>query len=140
MPEFKGAAKILLSRSTHITPSSMTPPQTRAQSLRRAPGQKEYAMPTPGRDTQTWRRLRLQCFRRDKAANAPCALCGDPIDYTLKPSSCRDAWEPDHKLPIDTHPQFAEVPENIQPAHLRCNRAKRNKAGVNNLGERSREW
>ena len=97
-------------------------------------------MPTAGRDTQSWRKLRLQCFRRDKAANAVCHICGQPIDYSLKPSSCPDAWEPDHRLPVDTHPELAEIPSNILPSHQRCNRSKGKKAGITNLGNRSRAW
>ena len=31
------------------------------------------------------RRLRLQCFERDRKANAPCRWCPDPIDYSLGP-------------------------------------------------------
>lgn len=98
-------------------------------------------MPRPGRDTWTWKHvIKPQCFARDKANNARCGICKDVIDYSLKPSSTPDAYEPDHILPVDTHPELAEVPENIQASHRRCNRAKRNKAGVDNLGNRSRDW
>lgn len=93
-----------------------------------------------GRNTAAWNRLRLQCFKRDRAACAPCHLCGQPIDYTLEPSSTPDAWEPDHILPVSTHPELAEVPTNIAASHRRCNRARRNKAGITNLGRPSREW
>ena len=94
----------------------------------------------PGRTTQTWRRLRLQCFRRDKASDAPCWICGGQIDYAAEPSSTADAWEPDHRIPVAAHPELAEVPENILPSHRRCNRAKRDRAAVDALGERSRDW
>ena len=97
-------------------------------------------MPKAGRTTVEWQRLRKQCFARDKAANAVCAICGEPIRYDLKPSSDKDAWEPDHKIPVNKHPELAEVPENIQPSHVRCNRAKKDKAGINELGNRSRIW
>lgn len=60
-------------------------------------------MPRAGRDTQEWRRLRKQCFARDKAAHAPCHICGQPIDYGLKPSSTPDAWEPDHRFTVKSH-------------------------------------
>lgn len=94
----------------------------------------------PGRDTPAWRRMRLACFKRDRAADAPCHLCGQPIDYSLAPSSTPDAWEPDHILTVSTHPELAEVPENIAASHRRCNRSRRNKAGITNLGRPSREW
>lgn len=97
-------------------------------------------MPRAGRDTQEWRRLRKQCFARDKAAHAPCHICGQPIDYGLKPSSTPDAWEPDHRFTVKSHPELAELPENILPSHSRCNRARGDKASINNLGNQSRNW
>ncbi|MBQ1449899.1 MAG: HNH endonuclease [Eggerthellaceae bacterium] len=70
----------------------------------------------------------------------PCWICGQPIDYDAKPSSTPDSWEPDHRFSVHTHPELAEVPENILPSHKRCNRAKGAKAGICNLGQPSREW
>lgn len=93
-----------------------------------------------GRTTQTWRRLRLQCYERDRAKDAPCWICGGRIRYDLPPSSDPDAWEPDHRFPVSTHPELAELPENVLPSHRRCNRAKRDRAAVDMLGARSREW
>jgi len=97
-------------------------------------------MTRKGRDTAEWRRLRVQCFRRDKTANARCWICGGAIDYSIRPSSTPDAWEPDHRFSVKTHPELAEVPDNVRPSHRRCNRAKRDKAGINELGAPSREW
>lgn len=99
-----------------------------------------YQAPKAGRTTATWRRLRLQCFNRDKKAGAVCWLCGQSIDYKAKPSSTDESWEPDHRFPVSTHPELAEVPENVLPSHRKCNRARRNKAGISNLGANSREW
>ena len=101
---------------------------------------REDDMPRAGRDTQEWRRLRKQCFARDKAAHAPCHICGQPIDYALKPSSTPDAWEPDHRFTVKSHPELAELPENILPSHRRCNRARGDKASIDNLGNQSRNW
>ena len=97
-------------------------------------------MTTAGRDTATWRKLRLQCFKRDKANDNPCWICGGRIDYNAKPSSTPESWEPDHRHSVNTHPELAEVPENVLPSHKRCNRARGSRAGINNLGRRSREW
>lgn len=93
-----------------------------------------------GRTTATWRKLRKQCYQRDKANDARCWLCGGRIDYSAKPSTTPESWEPDHRHSVHTHPELAEVPENIMPSHKRCNRAKGSKAGITNLGSRSREW
>ena len=93
-----------------------------------------------GRTTQTWRRLRKQCFERDKRNKSKCWICGGAIDYGAKPSSTPDSWEPDHRHSVKSHPELAEVPENVMPSHKSCNRSKGNKAGLNNLGSLSREW
>lgn len=92
------------------------------------------------RCTPAWRRLRLECFERDKARNARCVHCHQPINYNVKPSSTDDSYEPDHRLDVSTHPELAFIPENVQPSHRRCNRARGNKAGINNLGNKTRDW
>ena len=97
-------------------------------------------MTIAGRTTQTWRRMRKQCYQRDKAKNAPCWICKQPIDYSVKPSSTPDSYEPDHRHSVKTHPELAEVPENILPSHMKCNRSRGARAGINNLGRPSREW
>lgn len=58
---------------------------------------------------------RLACAQAD----APCALCGDPIDYTLKGNQPA-AFTVDHKHPLwaGGHPTN---PTNWQPAHRSCN-------------------
>ena len=93
-----------------------------------------------GRTTQTWRKLRLQCFKRDKANDARCTICGGRIDYSAKPSTTPESWEPDHRLSVKHHPELAEVPENVLASHKSCNRSKGDRAGLNNLGAPSREW
>ena len=92
------------------------------------------------RKTKEWYLLRRQCFERDKAANAECWIGKHPINYSVKPSSTPDSYEPDHYMPVATHPELALVPENIRPSCRKCNRARRNRAGIDNLGKRSRMW
>lgn len=92
------------------------------------------------RRTTGWRRLRAQCFERDKARNAPCHICGQPIDYSLGHSTCADAYEADHVITVDAHPELALLPENVGASHRRCNRARGKKAGIDNLGRRTRDW
>ena len=51
----------------------------------------------------------------------PCALCGQPIDYTLRwpdPMS----FVVDHRTPLNRGGQ--DIIDNKQPAHRSCNRAK----------------
>jgi 5-methylcytosine-specific restriction endonuclease McrA len=106
----------------------------------RVNGAAHYYANNVGRTSATWRKLRLQCFARDKKANAPCWICGQPIDYAVRPSSTDESYEPDHRFPVHSHPELAEVPDNILPSHRKCNRARRNSAGVSSLGKSSRAW
>ena len=96
--------------------------------------------PQAGRTTQTWKRLRIKCFNRDKAARAKCWLCHGDIDYNAKPSSTDDSWEPDHRFTVHDHPELAELPENIMPSHRKCNRSRKDRAGLDELGNCSRVW
>lgn len=94
-------------------------------------------------NSSAWKRLRLQCYRRDKAAGAECHICRGaygPIDYGAKPSSTPLSYEPDHIRPTSTHPELTLVPDNIAASHMRCNRARGKRAVLDPLGSRSREW
>lgn len=90
--------------------------------------------------TPAWKRLRKECFLRDKAKGAYCVHCGQPIDYTVQQSSTDDSYEPDHRYDVATHPEYALLPENVQPSHRKCNRVRGRKAGLNILGNRTRNW
>lgn len=70
---------------------------------------------------------------------APCWLCGQPIDYTAAPQT-PNACEPDHIVPRSEHPELALEVDNIRPAHCSCNRARGDKAPPLGLGTPSRNW
>lgn len=66
-----------------------------------------------------------------------CALCGEPIDYTLKYPHLM-CFVVDHILPVIHHPELADVLSNKQPAHNTCNRAKSDRLGeVETAGPRT---
>ena len=65
---------------------------------------------TDPRGTPAWKRLRIQCYERDRIRGAVCVHCGQPIDYSVKPSSTDDSYEADHRIPVDTHPEYALLP------------------------------
>lgn len=69
------------------------------------------------------RRLKAAHRRRCQATLAPCALCGQSIDYTA-PRHQPDSFESDHIVPVSLRPDLAYAPSNLQPAHSRCNRAR----------------
>ena len=86
------------------------------------------------------RKVRMRAWYRDSKAKAPCWICGQPIDYRLKPSSADNAWEPDHKLPRNRHPELALDLANILPSHRACNRSRQDRAHVDTLGNVSGSW
>lgn len=96
---------------------------------------------TAGRNTRRWTTIiRPQCRRRDMEANAPCWICGQPIDYTIKDGQ-PDAWSPDHVYPLNKYPEHAEDPANIRAAHLACNKSRNDKGTATTaLGNTSRTW
>lgn len=53
----------------------------------------------------------------------PCALCGEPIDYTLKYPD-PGCYVVDHILPVIKYPELEHELSNKQPAHNKCNRDK----------------
>ena len=80
--------------------------------------------------------LRRKYRQRFKAIEAPCRICGGPINYD-------DPSDPQHPLSLvideiipiskwelygyNSAAQAAQDPLNIQPAHYRCNQLKGNK-------------
>lgn len=92
-----------------------------------------------------WVHIRMLAFRRDRAASAPCWICQaegrDPaIDYSLPISGGPLAWEADHYIPVDDHPELEYDLGNIRASHVSCNRARGKRAGIDLLGKRSRDW
>lgn len=76
---------------------------------------------------------RLGVFRQEFERNKKkilmtqdvCALCGRPVDKTLKYPHPMSATI-DHIIPIDRGGHPSDI-ENLQLAHFACNRAKSNK-------------
>ncbi|MFF2344234.1 HNH endonuclease [Pseudarthrobacter sp. NPDC058119] len=69
----------------------------------------------------------------------PCWLCQQPIDYSLK-SDDPDSLSVDHVKPRSTHPHLVDDPENMRPAHLRCNKQRGNRAPRPGLGWGNDVW
>ena len=71
-----------------------------------------------------WPKVRALAWDRDRRARAVCHICGQPIDYSLKPSSADLAWEPDHIIPVIKAPERELDLTNIAASHRKCNRAR----------------
>lgn len=84
---------------------------------------------------------RVQGYRRDMlrkrvaALGLPCALCGQPIDYTLttyvdpkdgKRKRHPLSYELDEIVPISKGGSHVD-PDNVQPTHRICNQKRGNK-------------
>lgn len=91
------------------------------------------------RQTSAWRNIRKIAWDRDRKNNAICHICGQPIDYSLAPSSCEEAWEPDHVIPFSKRPDLELDLNNIMASHRKCNRSRCAKDIVE-LGQQSRIW
>ena len=88
-----------------------------------------------------WKYIRRLAWDRDRKARAVCHICNQPIDYTLEPSSCQLAWEPDHVIPVSKRPDLELDLNNVLPSHQRCNRARGDGTnGENTIGQQSRVW
>lgn len=75
------------------------------------------------RQPKTLGQARSLVFKAEcAAAHLPCALCGDPIDYTLTHPD-RMSFSVDHIIPTG---QGGAVTDraNLQPSHLSCNARK----------------
>jgi len=88
-----------------------------------------------------WVYVRRMAWNRDRKARAVCHICGQPIDYTLAPSSAYNAWEPDHVVPVSKNKWLELDLQNIKASHRHCNRARGDGTGNSNeLGMQSRIW
>lgn len=74
---------------------------------------------------------------RVKAMSLPCALCGDPIDYSL-PAGDPWSYELDEIVPVSLGGSELD-PDNVQPAHRICNQKKGNRIGFSCVCRRKPE-
>lgn len=92
------------------------------------------------KNTSKWERIRKLAWDRDRHNNAVCHICGERIDYSLRPSSAPLAWEPDHIVPYAKNPDLELDLNNVAASHKRCNRQRGAGDRDMDLGQRSRIW
>lgn len=99
-----------------------------------------------GTTSRKFKKLRAQFRAEGEAAQAPCWICRQPIDYSIpriEPTTGRlndDAWELDHLYPQSTHPELAEDPGNFRHSHSLCNNDRSNAAPEAAIKRPSRQW
>lgn len=76
--------------------------------------------------TEYFKRASKQFKEEGKAADAPCWICGQPIDYDAEPRT-PNAHSLDHLHPYSTHPELHDDPANWRHAHDRCNKQRGNR-------------
>lgn len=92
------------------------------------------------RDARAWRNLQQITITAAARRNAPCALCGLPINYRARNKNADDAASVDHIKPWRDHPNLRLDPANLQIVHQACNRAKGATSGPPSIGNTSRRW
>ena len=93
------------------------------------------------RRSSRWKYIRKMAWDRDRKAKAVCHICGQPIDYSIDPSSAPNAWEPDHIIPVDKAPELELDLNNVAASHARCNRSRgKGDLADMSLGRQSRIW
>lgn len=92
------------------------------------------------KSTRQFNKDRKAFYDRCLAENAPCWLCGMPIDYSLAPGSGDDAITLDHEFPVSLRPDLQFDPAGFRPAHNLCNILRGNKDPEASLGTLTRKW
>ncbi|PKY72381.1 hypothetical protein CYJ19_05935 [Winkia neuii] len=92
--------------------------------------------------SRRFKKLYRQFKQACTQTNAPCWLCGQPIDYTAESTNQAngDRFQLDHFYPVSKRPDLAEDPANFRPAHADCNRLRGNGQPHPGIGITSREW
>ncbi|APT85327.1 hypothetical protein CAQU_09915 [Corynebacterium aquilae DSM 44791] len=93
----------------------------------------------PFTETHAAKQLRKQTRREYREQNLPCWLCAQPIDY-LAPPNTPNALDIDHAISTKQRPDLELDPTNFRPAHVSCNRARKDNPPHPPLGQNSRRW
>jgi hypothetical protein len=82
-------------------------------------------------------------FRKEcEAADLPCWLCNQPIDYDARQDDYKNPsrFQLDHYHPASKRPDLYDDPSNWKPSHSGCNRARGAEAPTAGLRPPSRDW
>lgn len=80
------------------------------------------------RNGRPYRTLRAQLRQAWAMANAPCGLCGKPIDYRLRYPH-RMSFSLDHIVPVWAGGGDKD-PNGFRPSHLTCNTSRGQREGA----------
>jgi hypothetical protein len=97
-------------------------------------------MPTQRKHTRAFEKDKQRFLSECKEKEAPCWLCGLPIDYSVSPGSSDDSFNLDHEFPVSKRPELQFDPAGFRPSHRSCNILRGNKDPEISLGTLSRKW
>lgn len=92
-------------------------------------------MSDPRRNLQSYKKKREALKRQTRKHAWPCALCGQPFDWSL-PYYHGMAWTADHVVPLHEGGHITGV---LRPAHRSCN-SKRNGSQRGDRMPTTRAW
>ena len=90
--------------------------------------------------TRRFRQEAIAFHEKCMRENAPCWLCGMPIDYAAQPNTSDDSYNLDHYYPVSKRPDLQEDPAGFRPSHASCNLLRGNADPRKPLGMLSRIW
>lgn len=90
--------------------------------------------------TRAFQKARDRFFAEGLKEDAPCWLCGQPIDYAAQPGTTDDSHELDHYVPVSVDPSLQYDPGNFRHAHRVCNILRGASPPKLSLGLHSRRW
>lgn len=90
--------------------------------------------------TRAFQKARDRFFAEGLKDDAPCWLCGQPIDYAAQPGTTDDSHELDHYVPVSVDPSLQYDPGNFRHAHRVCNILRGASPPKLSLGLHSRRW
>lgn len=92
-----------------------------------------------GRTGRRWRELKAKFRAQCQAADTPCWMCGQAIDWNAADDT-PDCFNIDHFYPVSTHPELGNDPGNLRPSHRACNIARGAGDPPLSLGTPSEDW
>lgn len=91
------------------------------------------------RGSRLYKRIVADLKEGSREANAPCARCGQPIDYNA-PKWDPSSFQAGHIKSWSSHPELRHDPENFQPEHALCNQDAGDSDEKPGIGMTSEDW
>lgn len=96
-------------------------------------------MTVTARGSRRYKAIVAALKETSRLRQAPCARCGQRINYSAPPKA-PDGFSAGHRKSWEDHPELREVPSNFQPEHLLCNQTAGKADVAPGIGTTSQEW